>query len=140
MKRPELYKKTVDILFNAYFNDMLRHGFCGACAVGNIIKANVGIVSDNWYYVIEEKRSGRSSQIADPEIARTEINSTGYTINELAKIEAAFEGAPGWKEDYMFNGLVAVLEVLKEIHEVGEEEAAAAAQPFRNHYAQKQTV
>lgn len=42
MNRPELYAKTIDILFNAYANDTLERRNCYACAVGNIIAGNMG--------------------------------------------------------------------------------------------------
>lgn len=42
MNRPELYHRTVGILYTAYFNDTLQHGDCCACAVGNIVAANMG--------------------------------------------------------------------------------------------------
>lgn len=42
MNRPELYGRTVGILYDAYYKDTLHHGDCCACAVGNIIVANMG--------------------------------------------------------------------------------------------------
>jgi hypothetical protein len=42
MNRPELYHRTVGILYTAYFNDTLVHGTCCACAVGNLIAARLG--------------------------------------------------------------------------------------------------
>lgn len=42
MNRPELYQRTVAILYTAYYNDTLSHGDCCACAVGNLVAANLG--------------------------------------------------------------------------------------------------
>lgn len=45
-------------------------------------------------------------------------DETGYSIPELARIERAFERAPMGKtsDQFMFNGLMAVVDVLAEIH------------------------
>jgi len=58
---------------------------------------------------------------------KAEIRGTGYSIHELAYIELAFESAPGCPgeggdlrqtDEWMFNGLMAVVEVLATIHNV----------------------
>lgn len=140
MNNPELYKRTVDILVNAYFNDTLKHGHCHACAVGNIVAANCGIVniasnsewiekaiapaSLGWAEVFLTERL-LSKQLRMPKMyrrikaAKYQIDSTGYTWQELAKIEYAFETAPngGSNDEWMFNGLMAVIDVLDEIHD-----------------------
>lgn len=145
MIKPELYKRTTDILYQAYFNDTLDHHNCYACAVGNLIAANMCkrfVVDEtlneqklhwegynsyamnstagkdvNWFAIVR----GVSWKTNDRD---GEIASTGYTIQELAKIEHAFENCKEGKnkEDYMFNGLVAVLEVLKDIHQVTDQD------------------
>lgn len=48
------------------------------------------------------------------------IESTGYTVMELLKVERAFERSPvGYsKDEHMFNGLMAVVDVLAEIHNI----------------------
>jgi hypothetical protein len=55
--------------------------------------------------------------------AKQLIDATGYTWQELAQIENAFEMADeGESEDeYMFNGLVAVIDSLDKIHENTDE-------------------
>jgi hypothetical protein len=166
MIKLELYRNTVDILFNAYFNDTLSHGFCTSCAVGNIIAANlnykfeevdtipmdkepgftlrpfdwktgegkiISFMEPSWYYLINS--IGSDYGLIDPE-GENQIISTGYNPGQLRQIESAFESAPKGKsdEDWMFNGLVAVLDALKEIHQVSEEEAFESAKPFRDHY------
>jgi hypothetical protein len=160
MKNPELYKRTVDILYQAYFNDTLVHGNCHACAVGNIVAANMGwgytqpksfctgnIVWDTpeaqRTYWVEERNNGfvtwfaavRELSKADGN-QKKQIKATGYSIRELSAIEIAFERANCGesREDRMFNGLVAVLDCLKEIHEVEDEVATESVKPFKSHY------
>lgn len=164
MNRPELYNKTVDILYQAYFNDTLEHGNCYACAVGNMIAANRGYV-----FVIDKKAEGEpalhwkgflpyrkdwtgptaksktpqwikviNTRINEKDCA--EIDSTGYTLNEISKIENEFEDADFGSslEDWMFNGLCAVLEALKQIHEVTDEDLLQANNKrFADHYKLK---
>jgi len=162
-KKLELYHKTVDILFQAYFNDTLRHGNCYACAVGNMIAANGGYkfetdanAEDPGLSIYWKGFSPYSSDSKDPvwpawleyvrevnyyrddeEAAKEEVRLTGYSRNELMLIEHAFENAVYGNsyEDYMFNGLVAVLEVLKQIHEIEDNEPHVTR--FRNHYNTK---
>jgi hypothetical protein len=139
MINEQLYRKTVDILFQAYFNDTLKHDDCSACAVGNMVAANMGITTQQltprihlrqgWNRVFTTFTSTR--QFINPKgyvpgsEAKTQIDSTGYCWQDLAKIEFAFETAPKGEsdEDWMFNGLVAVLDVLKDIHQVEDNTA-----------------
>lgn len=158
MNRPELYKKTVDILYDAYFNDTLHHTRCSACAVGNIVVANMGykpapgeshfwinkegnLIQTEWYHVfVTNWRNGH--QRLNPKNyegdAKQQIDATGYKWEELAAIEKAFESTRTYDDDKeicMFNGLVAVLEVLKQIHEVEDNEPEVTR--FKNHYVDK---
>jgi hypothetical protein len=150
MNRPELYKKTVDILYQAYFKDTLRHANCQACAVGNIICANLGALpnikepgsvnykaSDGIVYGIRWSNYG--SHTRNPQLDVTAV--TGYSHKEIVKIELAFECVSHGKcaEDYMFNGLVAVLDVLKQIHEVTDEDQINNDR-FTEHYQTRLSV
>lgn len=164
MIKPELYHKTVDILYQAYFNDTLMHTNCCACAVGNIVSANCGYgipvksseeqkatwvgapypSNDGWARVFVTNVFGGAIQRALPAqytgLAKFQIDATGYTWRQLAKIEYAFEMADQGSndEDWMFNGLVAVLEVLKEIHQVTDEDLIQSNNNrFRDHYQKK---
>lgn len=137
MKKPELYQKTVDILVQAYFNDTLEHGNCAACAVGNIIAANNEIdfkrgdstpclFWDNkrlpvWGWIFQTDRDKKRQRFSPESYIgemKAEIDSSGYDLYDLRKIEYAFEMAEkgNSEEDYMFNGLMAVIEVLDTIH------------------------
>lgn len=135
MIKPELYKRTVDILVEAYFNDTLEHDWPCWCAVGNLVEKTGGFHGDNRYpswincFVTD---SNDGSQTIKPEAyrggAKQEIDQTGYKWQELAKIEYAFETAPKGSsdEDWMFNGLMAVIDVLDEIHQNTDTETTNA--------------
>ena len=130
MKNKELYDRTVSILVDAYMNDTLKHGSCYACAVGNIIAANMGIEYqhkqywsgydfpswDNVFSTISSTKQQFISPINYSGDAKKQIDSTGYSWQDLAKIEFAFEAASR-EGDRMFNGLMAVIEVLDILHE-----------------------
>lgn len=143
MIREELYYKTVDILVAAYFNDTLEHGNCYACAVGNIIAANMNLsyctdtkggINKNLLYW-DGFPPYSSEQIADEDLwydaiqggrvkgritsaIKAQVEATGYTPHELANLEKAFEGVKITSSDeYMFNGLMAAIEALDQIHE-----------------------
>lgn len=160
MIREELYNKTVDILYQAYFNDTLEHSNCYACAVGNLIAANLGrklcvdpTVKEQkffWedyapYSRYDGKQAGwfpLDNPIPEPDFD-IEVGSTGYSVKELIKIERAFENAnevDGSTGDdvFMFNGLVAVLDVLREIHQVTDEDLITGNNKrFKDHYNKK---
>lgn len=170
MKNAELYHKTVDILYQAYFNDTLRHYNCYACAVGNLIAANCGYGFKNARTVdpihslfwdsreesvyagdvpaIENDQDMWFNAIGGGEVTynvltekmMVEIKATGYAPKVLALIEEAFEFCEIGEtpEEHMFNGLVAVLEVLKEIHEVTDLDLLQANNKrFRDQYAKR---
>lgn len=154
--RIELYKKTVDILFNAYFNGTLEHGNGCGCAVGNLVAAGMGykMVIDCGSAAWENKRG----EFSFPEWnnvhnmgerlniskfygeAAKQIKATGYYPSETLLIERFFEFAHrgNSEEDYMFNGLVAVLEALKQIHEITDEDLLTSSRKrFETVYATK---
>ncbi len=160
MKNKQLFDKTVGILVKSYMNDTLQHGTCTACAVGNIIChnmyngdhrkwwqtffANVLNGDGSWSHVFSTAPddTGKLSQRFDAsrcvDAALEQVKSTGYTVEELAQIEYAFEivtqdkdpkielnvsDCPkDIKDHYMFKGLVSVYETLCDIHEVTAED------------------
>lgn len=132
MNKPT-FEKTVDILVKAYLNDTLSHAACTRCAVGNIVEASIGNFSasmpfDNgeggwgWSNVFCTEESTKKQRIFPENYideAKLQIDSTGYTWQELAKVENAFELVNGKTRDQrMFAGLMAVVDVLAEIHNV----------------------
>ena len=148
MKNSELYQKTVDILVQAYFNDTLVHQSCSACAVGNIVAANKGKTPSEYskevmkrgnfqngavktwtaVFATSEGKQKIHQRYLKFDFIKKEIASTGYTWKELARIEFAFESASkGLSEDeHIFNGLMAVIDVLDKIHENADQEGSTA--------------
>jgi hypothetical protein len=150
MQREQLYHKTVDILVQAYFNDTLQHGNCYACAVGNMIAGNMGkrfvkgeyVKGSNrelyfiwdgnapvYYGDGDDYRTTLTCKISWPisknltEYQTQQLISTGYSFDELTEIEKSFEGADKGldNDEWMFNGLMDVIDVLDIIHENKDE-------------------
>jgi len=147
----EKFHHTVNVLVKAYINNTLEHQNCYACAVGNIIAdacgysykpAKAKYQTIKWSHVPGVYYSGvdqpnhwydfiRYQDIDDKDRIIREINSTGYSVDELNSIEWAFENAPGEFDpdaDWMFNGLMAVVDLLADIHGIdlkAKEEAKA---------------
>lgn len=144
MNREKLYNKTTNILFDAYFQNKLLHGVCHACVVGNLCGGK-----NDWARVFSTRTNhiltaggesipvGTFTQHFDPSAyvgyVKDMIDNTGYELAELMAIERAFERAYKGEneEDYMFNGLVAVLDTLKKIHKVEDDEEIK--EKFRSH-------
>ena len=156
----ERFKKAYDALVNAYFEGTLAKGSCLACACGNIIAAAAGIefteddifsrgenslelygeVSRLW----AEFRTLHNNIFVAKEGFENQMNAAGYTVEEFAKIENAFECTSKISfheytinseqkilED-QYNGLCAVVDVLLALDEdksSGEEYKAK----FRQH-------
>lgn len=132
MNRPELYERSLNILVQAYFNGTLKHAHCGACACGNLIAGNLGAKiykngEQSLYLLggelirVKWNEWGSHTYPNEPDakpyhLSATEI--TGYSPDELAKIEDAFEGfyLEGEDKDY-FPYLLSVVDALDEIHE-----------------------
>lgn len=139
MNRKELYYRTVDILYDAYFNDMLEYRSHASCAVATLIVHNMGFQLDigafgrhiygwldknkneiscfTWYSLLLHEDIPNCSK------EQEYLASTGYTLPELRLIAQAFEF--GYQEGNdrkerrknTINGLWNVLDVLKDIHE-----------------------
>lgn len=146
MKNPELFQKTVGILVKAYQNDTLNLVNCAACAVGNIIAANMGFICKPSIFsfldpvnnnvldtlwgnvIINEKFINYNDYVGK---AKEYIDSTGYTPLELAKIEASFmNNSADFCGGEIFNGLMAAVDTLMQIHEATTEEAQEAKELF----------
>src|SRR6187549_2861579 len=105
MKTPT-FNSTVDILVKAYLNGTLLHGNCAACAVGNIIAHNRGYEVCDGYWkegefigqqpawsAVFETWNNKTKFIptAYHGRAQEDIESSGYSLGDLMKIEKAFE-------------------------------------------------
>lgn len=124
MKNEALFNQTVDILAKAYFAETLIHGSACACAVGNLVAAN-----GDWSY-----NGSWAAVVLCPDlflegVVREQIEATGYTVRQIIRIERAFEKVrpiavmPSLDPDG-YLGLLSVLDVLFEIHEVGADDRA----------------
>lgn len=145
MNRPEIYQKSVDTLLDAYNNRELMYGVCHACAIGNLL-GNQG----DWATIIGFQ--GTPTTRVGPEIiskaypqykrhvGRKLIEESGYTLEELISIEQAFENQ---NTDYptkimrnspsnQLKGLAAVLDVLREIHDVDGQTHTHNIERFEN--------
>lgn len=152
MKKQKLFYKTVSILVKAYRENTLEHSNCYACAVGNIVAANCG------YSLVKGDRldvsyfTGLGTLTYDPPLlfidqltqclienspksleVENQFKSTGYSWAQLQDIESAFESVSNKHNDedrYMFDGLMAVVDCLMEIHEANTEEVKEAKELF----------
>lgn len=117
------FDNSVRVLVKAYLDDTLEQGNCHACAIGNLVadangfkfvRIAFGLFWENseiahWFPVHEQMYSKKQEQ----------IDSTGYTLDQVARIEQAFEcSTPADDGDWMFAGLMAVVDVLADIHNV----------------------
>ncbi len=117
------FNHTVNVLVKAYLNDTLSHGVCDRCAVGNIVNASCNnapmMCHVGWPTVfLSDNHKQRIMPVNYAGEAKRQIDATGYTWQELARIEIAFEEhdiTDDWEQN-MFNGLMAVVDVLAEIH------------------------
>ncbi len=141
MKTPERFDRALKKLIQAFFSDGLRKGNCSACAVGNMCDGK-----SDWRHVFMSSDHGQIiyvkayvnnyiSPISSESNPKLVIDATGYSWQELARVEKAFEantkidGAFGYsadihKKDIMedqFNGLMAVVEVLCDIEGLNPE-------------------
>lgn len=149
------FENSVSVLVRAYMSDELVHGVCSACAVGNLIAHSIGTrprlehpsiprfshhefddgTKTFWRYVFMTGEYGQDINASEyTGDAKVQIDATGYTWQELAKIEKAFEcaeGRYGSKDAWMFNGLMAVVDVLAEIHGIDLSTKEAAIGQFK---------
>lgn len=127
MNRPQRFKKSVEVLSEAYFNGTLKPGKPCACAVGNLVAAEIGADTEenaeqwpdhsrgsDWYGAMLAYKK----LTANPDDYKGEITKClDYTNAEVVKIEDAFENSEG----PLINKLLGVLEVLFEIHKVEDQ-------------------
>lgn len=128
------FNHTIDVLVKSYLNDTLQHCNTCGCAVGNIVADSCNIIIEKkhgsvswvgrfpgWPFVFSTDSDYGTqdfNEINYKGLVKVEIDSTGYTLDELMKIEFAFEmaGKGNSDDEYMLNGLMAVVDVLADIH------------------------
>lgn len=169
----ERFKKAYDSLVRAFFEGTLAKGSCTACACGNIIFDAIGdpmtkemlgkeILSGGFHTPATEsglriekamnlwttKRvfiaGGRGDHFKAKDYYKDEINAAGYTAQEFADIETAFEGNTRIQlDDYpnnteqailedQYNGLCAVVDVLMKLDGMSQG-VGEYKQKFREH-------
>lgn len=145
------FNKAYDVLVQAFFNGTLAKGDCKCCAVGNIVAGAYGatieihegtatcsMINHLWKALfctswgIQAKRVPYYGKTYIEE-ALYSIEATGYSEEELAKVEYAFETNTNIHiEDYcknseqdiledQYNGLCAVFDVLCELDNIPKE-------------------
>jgi hypothetical protein len=149
MRKKEKFNETVGILVDAYINNTLVHGHPCGCAVGNLIarKLNIKIrlVGDT-IPVWDGPGSGFSwfkrlypDKVASGDVLEGvfQIDMTGYSVDEIVRIESAFEstcqkGSPGnivhdsKLDPDGYRGLMEVVDVLADIHGIDLSERETA--------------
>jgi len=136
------FEKAYNALYNAFMNDTLAKGTCRACAVGNIVANAMGVSVTSeytckvnntfWNIIFYTTTDGEQIIKRNPIYEKYLEVLTGYSWEELAKVEHAFERAakihyyyynshtPQEIMEDQFNGLMAVMDVLIELDEVKE--------------------
>lgn len=131
------FDNTVSILAKAWLAGTLVKGNCCACAVGNICAAALGAQitdvhrshqglvfanwsadSPAWQSVFCTRPFGQTLHANSyAGKAKEQIDATGYSWRQLARIEKAFETASNQDgEAAEFAGLMAVVDVLADMH------------------------
>lgn len=150
------FNHTLSVLVTGYLNNTLEHYSCCACAVGNMVANACGYtfagmhrgfdqellwdqtislrINPSWrrVFITYEDGTARKSPSNYFGDAKAEIDATGYNWEELSRIENAFEMAPkgSSKDEHMFNGLMAVVDVLADIHGIDLERKEEAKSLF----------
>ncbi len=151
MKLPERFERAYQALLTAFFDETLAKCNCTACAVGNIVAAGYNtkvfkdkdtgdlkcnVVNREWSSLFvtlsNSKKQGQYfekfyNKNYEDLLAIDNVNVTGYSVEELARVEFAFETNTiisyqnyfkYTRNEIMedqYNGLMAVVDVLCEI-------------------------
>jgi hypothetical protein len=160
MTNQEHFNRSVLVLVKAFFEGILAATECAACACGNLVAAanNYSIIDTKaegliwldasgeevqmcWQDLVWHFRHGHHVSPIDAEFAMAQIMPTGYSAKQFAEIEEAFmDGAcpysptcPSQRLDEVtanFNGLMALVDKLADIHKVDLTTAEAAKSLF----------
>lgn len=141
-------QKAIDIFLDSLNSNTLQHGTCTACAVGNLVAAGCGvqlfnrsdfIIADNDVFItpygsiditdwanlfitsdngVQEKRELSRFTPSDQKRLQALIDTTGFTIDELAEIEYTFETVA--RHTGVIFALEAVVKVMMSFDEVDQ--------------------
>lgn len=135
MTQQEHFNRSVAVLVKAYFEGLLDATECSACACGNLVAAATGRdlkQVGNRIFQFEADGSqtyprwqravwGDADGVEERLEAEAEIAVAGYGVQDFARIEGAFMSTATHKyspQHGQFLGLMAVVDVLADIHEV----------------------
>jgi len=134
MNRPDQFWKSIDTLATAYFEGTLLAGKCNACAVGNLVASQISCKQDRPAYEWRNHSDGKSWMLALRRLRHGALDDSQevvtvlpYTNEEIDAIEEAFEDGAGFVDPDPFDGLMAVVDVLFDIHEVEDEDLRGQA-------------
>ena len=137
-------KKAIDIFLDAINNQTLASGTCSACAVGNLIAHELGVIPkveklieyasiiqpQAAWISVKKGASPKFSQGKTHEEVIELMKSTGFSVEELLEIEKAFEdntyinfaAYPHYAKEEIkkdqIRGLKAAIEVMKNFDKV----------------------
>lgn len=148
MNRPQLYHQSLDRLVDAFYKGTLQHGNACACAVGNLLQIPQRLAKQKGVSELEilKGRFGGTGTLNDGLPGRhwssllyleeeDEFCGTGYLNKEALSIEFAFEESWWGKhtdtdDNDGFLGLMAVVDVLGEIHGVDQDKTVTDKSKF----------
>lgn len=117
METPKRFTEAVTKLYNAFHRGKLNAFDCAACAVGSVVGSSAW--KKNWY---TNTLGGMLAQRIKGTYPVYEVIKTGYSVEELAKLELIFLqnfdlslDRNGQDKEQQFNGLCAVIEYLCEL-------------------------
>ena len=127
------FNYAMDRLVRAFFDENLIPQDCRKCAVGNIVRSSMWghiFSTDGGVQFFYEKGVDTPSHVYTR--AENLIKSTGYSVEEMARIELAFEKNTNYhmlhlrenqitRDEFIqdqFNGLCAVVDVLCELDKI----------------------
>lgn len=129
------FNESVSILVKAYLNDTLEHGNPCACAVGNLVASSCQITYMLDLYsglTWDDERWPKWFFSPSSKEAQVEYDAVGYSVNDIMRIEHAFESGrnENCRDDDGWHGLMNVVSVLASIHGVDLETTEAARKMF----------
>ena len=142
------FSVAVDKLIRAFFNEDLKKGECDKCAVGNICDGSKkwSILFETNPDTLEQDRFGLNQYMFDSDAFEEPLQviaKTGYSPEQMAEVEYAFEANTWYEENVktredkiqsQFEGLCAVIDKLCEFDEIQNSEF------FKNKLREKFTV
>lgn len=86
------YQRAVEALLEAYSSGKLCHGDHAGCAAQVIVERSYPELREKWWYYVMAYKN-RTDTAENRKVWKKLQKKTGYTIAQIAEIEAAYEGA-----------------------------------------------